>query len=296
MKKVFNIPTKVCSDFDGYSFFSELDNYFNGCIKEQIALDFSKTTWFEANLCAALGALINKAENKFNQIRFVKLSSSLKDIFSRNHFLANFGGAKIPDHNSTTIKYRKNKIIEDKLIKEFLDRELIDKPDFPKLSEPAKYEIIRSIFEIYSNAVIHGDCEYVYSCGQFYPNKIPPRIDFTIVDIGKSIKKNVNDFLNSDLTGVDAILWALADNNTTKPKAKNIPGGLGLKIICEFARLNKGKVQIVSNNGYWQQTVSGESSKSLFHAFPGTLVNLEFNLDDKSFYYLKDEPIEEIIF
>jgi len=110
--------------------------------------------------------------------------------------------------------------------------------------QTAKGEIIRSIFEIYSNAVLHGDCLNVYSCGQFYPRKTPPRIDFTIVDVGKTIKKNVNNFLQKELSGIDAIEWALAENNTTKPKEKNIPGGLGLKIICEFARLNNGKVHI----------------------------------------------------
>jgi hypothetical protein len=290
------LPKKVCSDYEGYSYLSRLHSELSMYELEAIQLDFKHNTWFEANLCAALGGLINKAGENFNQITLVNLPPQQENIFSRNHFLASFGGYRIEDFNNTTIKYRRNKLQDDKLIKEFLDRELIDKPDFPKLSTAARGEIIRSIFEIYSNAVIHGACEYVYSCGQFYPNKRPPRIDFTIVDIGRTIKGNVSTYLRKEISGIEAIEWALQENNTTKPKEKNIPGGLGLKIICDFTRLNNGKVQIVSSDGCWQLSHGKEQSLKLNNSFPGTLVNLEFNLDDQSFYYLTEEKPEDIIF
>ncbi len=296
MRKVFKIPGNVNSDFKGYSFLSKLHYELEQIAFEEIDLDFSKNTWFEANLCAALGAIINKANSNFNNISIINLKQKQKNIFSRNHFLAAFGGEKIIDRNETTIKYRRNKLSDDKLIKEFLDKELITKPDFPKLSVAAKGEIIRSIFEIYSNAVIHGDCTEVFSCGQFFPQRVPSCIDFTIVDIGRTIPKNVNDFLKTDASGIDTIHWALLENNTTKPKEKNIPGGLGLKIIKDFARLNRGKIQIASGNGYYQLEKGREKFISLTHPFPGTLVNLEFNLNDQSFYYLLREKPEDIIF
>lgn len=290
------IPSKISSDIDGYSFLAKLNQDLQQYRFENIVLDFAGNTWFEANLCAALGAIINKAQKNYNTLVLENLRYKQKDIFSRNHFLAALGGEKLKDHNDTTIKYRRNKLSDDKLIKEFLDRELINKPDFPKLSNTAKNEIIRSIFEIYSNAIIHGYCDDVYSCGQFYPQKSPPRIDFTIVDLGKTIQTNVSEFLQKQLSGVEAIKWALAENNTTKPKEKNIPGGLGLKLICDFVRQNKGKVQIVSGNGCWQLSADLEQDFTMPYYFPGTLVNLEFNLDDKSFYYLKEEKPEAIIF
>lgn len=295
MKKI-EIPSKICSDFNGYSFFSNLNKALESFRFEKIELDFSFNTWFEANLCSALGALINKSNSNFNQVFINNLGFKQEEIFRKNHFLASFGGFKIQDYNDTTIKYRKSRITEDKRIKDFLDKELIGKPDFPKLSNAARSEIIRSIFEIYSNAIIHGGCKEVYSCGQFYPQKRPPRIDFTIVDIGHTIKKNVNEFLASDFNGVEAIIWALAENNTTKPKENNIPGGLGLKLIEKFVSLNKGKLQIVSSDGFWELNKGKQNASDLDYPFPGTLVNLEFNLDDDSFYYLKEEEPEPIIF
>lgn len=290
------IQNKVCSDFNGYNFLIELYNSLKYMQFKTIFLDFSNTSWFEANLCAVLGAIITDVQNHINNVELINLQPKIEDIFRRNHFLASFGGSKIPDFNDTTIKYRKNKLNEEKLIKEFLNSELLHKENFPKLSNSAQKEVIRSIFEIYSNAIIHGDCEHVYSCGQLYPTKKPPRIDFTIVDLGRTIQRNVNDFLNVDKSGKEAIRWALEGTNTTKPKDENIPGGLGFKIIKDFVKLNKGKIQIASSNGYWEFIHGEEIFKDFTQKFQGTVVNIEFNLNDDSFYFLKNENVEDIIF
>ena len=294
--KNFRVNTNVSSDFNGYNYLSTLNHKLQSLEFEQISIDFSENNWFEANLCAVLGAILTESNKDLNDISLINLRNAQENIFSRNHFLASFGGAKILDTYDTTIKYRRNRMSDDKLIKEFLMTELINKPDFPKLSDAAKKEIIRSIFEIYSNAIIHGDCDDVFSCGQFYPNKIPPRIDFTIVDMGKTIQKNVNEFLQRKLSGIESIKWALSDNNTTKPKEKNIPGGLGFNLIQRFVKMNKGKIQIVSSDGYWEFVRGKEEYQTLDYPFPGTIVNLEFNLDDYSFYYLKKEKNSNIIF
>ena len=289
-------PDKVCSDFAGYNFFIETMMKLNTPLREDVIFDFSKTTWFEANLCSIFGAVLNTTQNRLNNVKLQNIKPNIEEIFRKNNFLASFGDYSIPDIHETTIKYRRNKLTEEKLIKEFLYNELIKKRDFPKLSEAAQKEIVRSIFEIYSNAIIHGNCDYVYSCGQYYPSKKPPRIDFTIVDLGNTIKTNVNNFLKSDFNGKNAIEWAVKEQNTTKQRHSNIPGGLGFKLICDFVRLNKGKIQIISADGFWELKNGIITTNSFNFEFPGTIVNLEFYLDDKSFYSLKSEKIEDIIF
>jgi hypothetical protein len=289
-------PREICSDYVGYEFFVELHNRTKDKKFISFEFDFSHTTWFEANLCAILGSIINRLQTGFNEVVFLNLKENIADVFNRNHFRASFGGVKIPDSKETTIKYRKNKLTDEKLIKEFLYSELLQKREFPKLSPVAKREIARSIFEIYSNAIIHGDCEYVYSCGQYFPKKTPPRIDFTIVDMGKTIKMNVNEFLKTQKTGEESILWAVEANNSTKPKENNIPGGLGLKLITEFVELNYGKLQIISSDGFWELKKKKIEVNTFNYEFPGTIVNIEFNLDDKSSYSMKSEKVEDIIF
>ena len=292
----FQLPSRVCSDFEGYNYLASLNKLSSVLVFDTIVIDFKENTWFEANLCAILGALFSKAQDNFNNIKFENLPDKQRDILSRNHFLASFGGEKIEDFNNTTIKYRKNRLTDEKLIHHFLYNDLLGKQEFPKLSPLAHKEIERSIFEIFSNAILHGNCEFVYSCGQYFPRKAPPRIDFTIVDMGKSIKKNVCDFFGKEISGIDSIKWALKENSTTKPIEKNIPGGLGLKLICDFVKLNNGKIQIVSDTGCWQLNGNKEDSFVLNYPFPGTLVNLEFNLGDQSLYCLKEEEPESIIF
>ena len=283
------LPARVCSDYEGYSFFTGLNDSVSGLEFDQLILDFRNNSWFEANLCAILGAIFNKAQDNIKTVFLRNMAQKQHDILSRNHFLASFGGEKIMDHLDTTIKYRRNKLTDEKLIHQFLSNELLGKQDFPRLSRLAHKEIERSIFEIFSNAIIHGNCEHVYSCGQYFPQNRPPRIDFTIVDLGNTIRKNVNDFLHTNLDGEASIKWAVTENNTTKPKEDNIPGGIGLKIIIEFVQMNKGKLQIVSSNGFWEFNKGMTQSLLMKNEFPGTVVNIEFNLDDASFYYLKDE-------
>ena len=113
-------PDRVCSDFEGYSFLLELESNVQSKFKTEIVLDFSRTIWFEANLCAVLGAIINNTQIRLNNVLFTNINNRIQDVFLRNHFLASFYGLVIPDSSNTTIKYRKNRLTEEKLIKEFL--------------------------------------------------------------------------------------------------------------------------------------------------------------------------------
>lgn len=61
------------------------------------------------------------------------------------------------------------------------------------------------------------------------------RLNFTIVDLGKTIKTGVNNFLKKNLSGIEYIAWAVEEGNTTK--RGTIPGGLGLSLIREFLKI-----------------------------------------------------------
>lgn len=53
--------------------------------------------------------------------------------------------------------------------------------------------------------------------------------------------------------------------------------------------MNKGKMQIISNEGFYQYDQSGEVTKTFIGQFPGTIVNLQFRTDDNNNYLLKSE-------
>jgi hypothetical protein len=286
---VINIPNRVCSDKIGFEWLVRTANELNNISFSTITFDFRFCSWFEANLCAVLGAICHRATQNINNVEFVNLSPSVQSIFSKNEFLKHFGSHWVFfDLNKTTIKYRRYKSNEQSLFKKYLDDELLSMEDMPNMSELLRKKINESIFEIFENAVTHGASEYVFSCGQYYPQKNPPRIDFTIVDLGKGIKSNVNEYLGKSLKGSKTIEWAVEERNTTKKG--NTPGGLGLKLIREFLKINKGEIQIVSVDGFWQQDknniiFAGDFNKD----FAGTIVNLEFNIDKKNIYFFTEE-------
>ena len=97
-----------------------------------------------------------------------------------------------------------------------------------------------------------------------------------------------------DLTPEGAIVWATEGHNTTK--RGKIPGGLGLKLLREFIRLNGGCIQIVSDAGYWRQEKDKIILAHLSQPFPGTVVSVEINTTDSQSYVLSSELSEADIF
>lgn len=143
-----------------------------------------------------------------------------------------------------------------------------------------------SIFEIFSNAVLHSNTKMgIFSCGQFFPRQ--NKLDFTVADLGVGIRQNVGEYLGREISAIQATVWATEGNNTTK--GGSVPGGLGLKLLGEFIDLNGGCLQIASDAGYWRRSNEGSSSIPLHHPFPGTIVNIEVNTADSHSYTLSSE-------
>ena len=108
------------------------------------------------------------------------------------------------------------------------------------------------------------------------------------------IQRNVRRHTGDDMTPEEAIEWATRANNTTK--RGDVPGGLGLKLLCEFIDLNGGSLQIVSDAGYWRRNDRQNKTARLQDAFPGTVVSVEINTADRNSYKLSSEPETDDIF
>ncbi len=92
----------------------------------------------------------------------------------------------------------------------------------------------------------------------------------------------------------EAIEWATQANNTTK--RGDVPGGLGLKLLCEFVDLNGGSLQIVSDAGYWERKSRHNNKARLRNTFPGTVVSVEIDTADRRSYVLSSELETDDIF
>lgn len=287
MNKTIVLENNICTDFEGYKQLILLYDKIKNLQDVNIVLDFSIISWFEANLCAVLGAIMFLMEKRGVTFSFKGMSKKLQDILERNCFLKGYHYEN--RQKDTVVGFQKFRPEQDNEFNEYIIFELLSKPDFPKHSKLLGKKITESIFEIFENARTHGKCEYIHTCGQYYPRKSPARLDMTIVDIGHTFYKTVNDYFKDEkikFKAEKAIEWALEYGNTTKT---NITGGLGLALIIEFLKLNKGCMQIVSADGYCEIKGGNIRTRHFQSLFPGTIVNIEFNFDDSCFYKLKSE-------
>ena len=296
MNYTYKFNYEVKNNFSGYEQLLALYSETKNLMLNDINIDFSNCNWFEANLSAVLGAIITKLQNSINSVHTSNLPDGIKSILSRNSFLSNFGGELTPDFQGTTIPYKKFRKDDQKIFLQYISNRLLAIQDLPKMSYLLKKKIKECLLEIFINARIHGDTESIFSCGQFYPQK--GKIDFSIVNLGSTIQKNVSHYRQPlKISSVEAIEWAIQEGNTTRNHRDQIPGGMGLSTLLSFIKLNKGRVQIISGNGYWENSQL-ESYKNILFAncFDGTIVNIEFNVNDKYSYSLSNERSQENLF
>lgn len=253
------------------------------CRFENIEIDMAGAGYFEADMCAALGAILYRLGNNPNTVHLTNITEKVKDMLSRNGFLSHYGGEKIPDSLGTAISYRRFDVEDDRHFSNYIESEFSHRSELPAMSPWVAKKFHESIFEIFSNAVLHSRTELgIFSCGQFFPKH--ERLNLTLADLGVGIFQNVKAHTGQHLSSEEAIVWATEASNTTKPRCDGVPGGLGLKLLREFISLNRGCIQIVSDDGYWQQEKKDVSTATLSCPFPGTVVSVEINTQNADLY------------
>jgi hypothetical protein len=282
----------IHSDFAGFAQLTQLHARIRDVHFETVELDMGGATWFDANMCAPFGAVLYKTSRNLNTVKLENLTPAVKSILSKNGFLMNYGVAKSTDVYKTTIEYKRFEAKDERYFAAYIEQHLVGK-GMPKMSIGLQKKFRESIFEILSNAVIHAETKLgIFACGQFFPTS--RRLDFSIADLGIGMKENIKKRRGLDLTPEAAITWATEGNNTTK--TGNIPGGLGLKLLRDFVDLNKGRIQIVSDAGYWELANGAVTTKRFEQPFPGTVVNLEIKTADRRSYCLQSEKNLDNIF
>lgn len=265
----------------------------NDCLFDDICIDMGATSWFDADMCAVFGAILYRLGEELNTVRLMNVRHSVEKILSKNAFLSHYGREKIPDQWGTTIPYQRFDVKDDRYFADYIETELMHRSEMPDMSPGLLKKFRESIFEIFSNAVLHSRTKLgIFSCGQFFPAR--HQLDFSVADLGIGIHRNVQENTGIVLTPEAAIAWATEGRNTTK--RGQIPGGLGLKLLCEFIDLNGGRIQIVSDAGYWRRENRQTVTANLSQPFPGTVVSVEINTADTQTYALTSELSEDDIF
>lgn len=284
---------KVHHTLHGYQVLTRLYSQTEGRIFEHIEIDMESTTWFDADMCAVLGAILCGLNANLNTVELTNIQPDVSRILRRNGFLSHYGGEELPDRFNTTMPYQRFETTDRHAFASYIEHEFRFPGRLPSMSPQLLAMFIRNIIEVFDNAATHSQSALgVFSCGQRFSQK--NLMVFTVVDLGIGIRANIANHLGQDLSSTDAITWAIQKHHSTRHK--EIVSGLGLTLLLEFMAMNGGSVQIVSDDGYWRKSAKQALKRKLHHPFPGTAVTVEINTADTSSYALSSEIQSENLF
>lgn len=284
-KIVIKIPQSVRSDYKGY--YSLLSNFrwYLDCDASEITLNFRANTWFDANLLPIVYAYIRHGKKSgIGSVYDNQRDCPLHRLLLRNNFAKEcFDLPYQPRREETVVPFKIFRAEATYQFADYIDAQLIRY--FPAMEDRVKRDLSTYIQEVFGNAQIHGGCKRVYTCGQYYHKQ--QKMDFTIVNLGTTIGENVTVFLGEQRIPLPShnISWAVEPEHSTK---RTHSGGIGLSLMRDFIHFNHGKYQIVSGKEYWELNGQRIQERTLPAPFPGTIVNIEINQNDKSYYQYGD--------
>lgn len=286
-KLEITIPKSIRSDFNGYKnlldgFSYYLDSSSSG---NELIINFAQNIWFDANLSPIIYAYVFLGQTERNIVSSYqnRRNSKLEDLFRRNGFSKEcFSLACKPKKKESVVPFKIFKAKSTTQFGDYIDEEIVRY--FPSMDIDVKQALSNYIQELFGNAQIHGGCRWVYTCGQYYPKK--QKMDFTIVNLGTTIKEHVISYLQELNHPVpkNKISWAVEMEHSTK---RTSSGGIGLALMKDFVYHNKGKYQIISGNEFWELKNTKITEGYFDNPFPGTIVNIEIDQDDDNYYHLE---------
>lgn len=280
----YELPT-IRSTMIGFANLAKLSEATQNLYKSHVDIKFSKCGFFDGNMSAALQVILERIVDQGNSIDLIDFPPTIAKLLCKNQFLCQFGHARMLDNNGTTLPHTAFDFLDSKKFSTYLNENLPGK-GIPAMTDGLGKKFRQSIFEVFQNCVMHSSSKAgVIVCGQFYPKE--NHLDITISDAGVGIRTNVRKFLDSEISSIDAIKWAMIEGNTTKTGSQ--PGGFGLRLLQEFIELNNGKVQIASRDGFYEFSGGVKRYQKMRADFPGTSINFQINTSDTKSYRLRSE-------
>ncbi len=285
-------PKTLDNNILTYEILNKLYSELNNITTKKILFDMSNTRFIAANLFSILGCILEELHSKrLHTFTFYNIDPKIQNVMQRNNFGHYFSIPHLQDINNTTIEYRIFKATTENLeeFEKYTLNNIMNRSNMPKMSPKVKKRITENILEIFNNVIDHAETSNAYICGQYFVKK--HKLVITITDLGKTIKENVTKFLKIPVD--KAVQWAIISGHSTKLSA---PGGLGISILLDFLKYNKGFFTLISDDECLEITNEGEQFVRLTNPFPGTTVSITFNMEDDFSYIMNSEKNEEIIF
>lgn len=149
------------------------------------------------------------------------------------------------------------------------------------MSEELSILFISKAGEMYNNAIEHSQGTIIGS--KYFKNQKGVYC-FSCYDTGVGIPAKVMAAQPTIVTPIEAFKWAMVPGNSTV--LGDIPRGLGLGLLKNFANANEGTIRICSGNVLYIYKNSQEFYYELNHTFDGTLFEMDIIADNDKQYIL----------
>lgn len=264
-----------------------------------VVFDFSSCKFLQHNGVAFLGGLARLIEYRRGSVLF-KWETLERKIFTnlgQNGFLAAFNFPKT-GWRGDSAPYREDPFEDKNAVVNYLKTRWLGHGWVrAHISNKLQDAMIGKVWEIYANAFEHGQSPVgVFSCGQYYPGN--QELKLTVVDFGIGIPANVRLYFSRDprahsLSASKCLGWAFQRGHTTD--TKDLSRGIGLDLLKEFVKINKGRLDLFSHEGCARVDKEIDMVANQPNFFEGTLVNITLKCDE-SFYHFSDETFEGPLF
>jgi hypothetical protein len=286
-QNILDSKTMMININNKHDFIFFLDKYSQINQYQTLSINFSSCSFVRSNFLAIVYGIIEQAKNiNLNYNVIPPKENKLITILCKNNFLPLVFPnkySKLDDNNDTVISLESIEIGNKTQYYDCIKR--LKLKGLNNVSEALYLKIIKQIAEVLNNSFRHSKINgKLYYAGQFFPHQ--EKLYFTLLDFGVGISSNVNKFLKKQLSGKEAIKWALTRQNTTY---SGEPGGLGLYLLKNLILSTQGELEIISSNGHYKIVNSKEEYLDLEFIFQGTAINIVFNTSNKIFSKLKGE-------
>jgi signal transduction histidine kinase len=248
-----------------------MDCDLNGSEDERVIVSFSESARCDSTFAAPLAVILNRIEDRKKQFDFGGVPKIVQELFFKNWFFRFLKISVRPEGvPATCLPFERFETSEIDRYCSYLE-DYLEGKGLPPLDSMFCQSLQMCLLEVFANAETHSDSALgVFVCGQHYPAQ--QRLVLTIADAGVTIPERIASRFGRHLSPVHALEWAMKKGNTTKI---NTPGGIGLKLLRDFAREHHGEVWIASGRAFWEMESGVEKITLMDDPFPGTVVTLK---------------------
>ena len=281
-EKIIVFPNRLNNSKSSYIFLADLQKYIRDGSESKVLFDLSKCEFYHAIYISFLGTTLKVAENFGKKVTICTKRGSKVEVYLKRSGLYSYVTHDPFDYtNENTLPFCKISSENEEEVLSYIENIIGHAP--VKLTETAHELLFQNIYEVFSNASEHSEENLgVYAGGHWMPNS--RELVFSIYDTGIGIPFLIKKMVAGVQSSEEAVMWALQQGNSTKQLEDGVPRGIGLSKLLSFIQLNKGRLDIFSNDICYCIDKGHQYCFSLPNPIMGTFIGITIVADKVHIY------------